>query len=229
MKSWRTILRVTGVILTVAASVRAGDIKIIANASVKADSISEEDLRRIFLLQMRTLKDGSSVHPVLQKDGVTHKAFVTQYLDRDAAEIHTYYQGLVFTGKGSMPKELNSDSEVVAYVLHVRGAIGYVSDQTDTATVKVVAVVGRSGRAGQRILLRRVEPGYPEALRKRGIQGVVRLRLTISPEGSVETVLVLGGNPILAEVAVKAVKQWVYSPAASETTTEISIPFDGRR
>lgn len=228
MKLWRTILSVTTVIVTVAASVRAGDIKIIANASVKSDSISEEDLRRVFLLQTRTLNDGSSVHPVLQKGGATHKAFVDQYLDRDAAEIHTYYQGLLFTGKGSMPKELNADSEVVAYVLHMRGAIGYVSDRADTAQVKVLAVVG-SGRRGQRVLLTRVEPDYPEALRKRGIKGVVRLQLTISSKGSVENVLVLGGNPILAEVALKAAKQWEYSPAGSATTTEVTIPFDGRR
>ena len=206
----------------------AGGMKVIANASVKENSITVEELRGIYLLQRGTLKSGSRVVPVLQKGGATHDGFVREYLGRDAEEIRIYYQGLVFTGKGSIPKELHSDAEVVAYVSGRSGAIGYVSSETDTQRVKVLMVLG-PGQTGERTLRTRVEPEYPETLKKMGIGGNVRLQLTISPKGSVETVLVLGGNPILAEAAVKAAKQWVYSPAASETTTEVTIPFGRRR
>jgi hypothetical protein len=44
----------------------------------------------------------------------------------------------------------------------------------------------------------------------------------------VEEVEVLGGNPILAEAAVAAVKQWVYNTGSSRTVTEVSIPFGER-
>ena len=214
--------------LILSLSAMAGSVKVIANASVKENSISVEELRGIYLLQRTTLKSGSRVAPVLQKGGTAHEAFAREYLGRDAEEIRIYYQGLVFTGKGSMPKEFHSDAEVVAYVSSRGGAIGYVSSETDTQGVKVLTVLG-PGQKGQRTLLIRVEPEYPETLKNKGIGGNVRLQVDISPKGAVETVIVLGGNPILAEAAVKAVKQWVYSPAASRSTAEVSIPFEPRR
>jgi len=35
----------------------------------------------------------------------------------------------------------------------------------------------------------------------------------------------MGGNPILAESAIKAVKQWIYAPSPSRTISEVIIPF----
>ena len=218
------LLVTAGFLLLTAIPGSTGDVKIIANASVKQGSISQEELRAVFLLQRRTLKDGSRVVPILQKGGPTHDAFVREYLGRDAEEIRIYYQGLVFTGKGSMPKEFHSDSEIVAYVSGTPGALAYVSGETASEGVKVLTVQ-RAGQAAERALLNRVEPQYPETLRQMGITGSVRLRLSLSPKGGVETVLVLGGNPILAAAAVKAAKQWIYAPYPSQTMVDVTIPF----
>jgi len=57
----------------------------------------------------------------------------------------------------------------------------------------------------------------------------IRDRLTIGPKGNVEAVKVLGGNPILGESAVAAVRQWVYSASHSRTIEELSIPFGSHR
>jgi len=214
-------------ILFAALGAIASDVKIIGNASLKTDSISTGELKSVFLLQRRTLKDGSPVVPVLARSGAAHEAFLRQYLERGSEEIRTYYQGLVFTGKGSMPKELNSDVEVVAYVARTRGAIGYVSSAASTEGVKVLLVF--DGRSAERTLVTRVEPEYPETLQRLQIGGIVRLSVTISPKGTVENVALLGGNPILAEAATKAVKQWVYTPGPSRTTLEVSIPFESHR
>jgi TonB family protein len=186
--------------------------------------ISSDELRRLFLLQRRTLADGSLVVPVLQKTGAAHEVFLKQYLNQDGEEIRIYYQGLVFTGKGSMPKELNSDAEVVAYVARTRGAIGYVGGATDTAGVKVLAIAQPRANL-ERQLVTRVEPEYPETLRRLLIGGTVRLVVTISANGNVEGVQLLGGNPVLAEPAIKAVKQWVYTAGPSRTMQEVTIPF----
>jgi TonB family protein len=124
-----------------------------------------------------------------------------------------------------MPKQLNSDADVVAYVARTPGAIGYVSSSASADGVKVLMIVSEKARK-QRSLLMRVEPEYPKELRQRGIEGTVRLVLTVSPKGSVEGVQVNGGNPILAEAAVKAVKQWVYSASAMTSVIDVSIPFE---
>ena len=80
-----------------------------------------------------------------------------------------------------------------------------------------------------RQLIARVEPKYPETLQRLYIGGSVRLKVTIAAKGSVEKVELLGGNPILGQAAMEAVKNWKYAPAKAETTTEITVPFDPHR
>lgn len=217
-------LLICALALIAAVPAMADDIKVIANPSVKAESISIAELRSAFLLQRKTLKDGSPVEPVLQKRGATHETFLRQYLNRDSEEIRIYYQGLVFTGKGSMPKQFDSDVQVVAYVAQTRGAIGYVSMSSPTEAVKVLTVTSED-KPRTRVLLTRVEPEYPETLKRMRIGGTVRLQLVISAKGTVENVFVSGGNPILGEAAAKAAKQWIYAPAGALSTVEVSIPF----
>ena len=206
-------------------SALAGPVKIVANPHLKADTITTEELQSLFLEQTRSLRDGSHVEPVQERTGVTRDLFLSEYLDRDAAEIRDYYLRLAFTGKGSVPREFNSDAEVIAYVAKTKGAIGYVSTNTSSEGVKTLVVVPAS-RNGDRVLLTRVEPEYPEVLRQHLVGGTVRLRLVISPSGSVEDASLLGGNPILGEAAIAAVKQWIYAPSRSRTTTEVKIPFE---
>lgn len=219
------MLIAAGLILAAALNAFGADVKVIANESVKADSISADDLRAVFLSERKALKDGSPVVPVLNADGFTHEAFLKLYLHRDADELRTYYQGLVFTGKGSMPREFSSDAEVATFVAHTRSAIGYVDGNFNAEGVKVLTVLA-SGRNADRKLLTRIEPEYPQTLKQLHIGGTVRLALTISPKGAVERVAILGGNPILAEAATKAAKQWIYAPASSRTTIEVSVPFE---
>jgi ABC-type phosphate transport system substrate-binding protein len=123
-----------------AATAPAADIKVIANASVGASSVSVEDLRGVFLDTKSSLSDGSHVQPVLLKSGAVHEAFLKEYVGKTDAGLETYYRSLVFTGKGSMPKQLATDSEMVAYVEKTKGAIGYVAAGTNTANVKVLEV-----------------------------------------------------------------------------------------
>jgi TonB family protein len=61
-------------------------------------------------------------------------------------------------------------------------------------------------------LLKRVEPVYPEAARKDGIQGTVILYVTTDEEGRVTQVKVLKSIPALDKAAIDAVRQWQYEP-----------------
>lgn len=81
------------------------------------------------------------------------------------------------------------------------------------------------GQSSARKVIKKVEPQYPELLRQRGIGGTVRLKATVRADGTVRDVQIEGGNPILAESSVRAVKQWRYAPGASETTAEVVIHF----
>ena len=78
----------------------------------------------------------------------------------------------------------------------------------------------------ERKLVTRVEPKYPPTLERLYIGGVVRLQVDIAPNGSVESAQVLGGNPILGQSAIAAVKQWKYTPAKAKTRTVERLEFD---
>jgi ABC-type phosphate transport system substrate-binding protein len=124
----------------ITATALAGDVKIIANSSVGASAVSADELKGVFLATKTSLSDGSHAEPVLEKGGAAHEAFLKEYIGKTDAALETYYRSLVFTGKGSMPKMLASDAEVVAYVARTKGAIGYVGAGTATAGVKTLEV-----------------------------------------------------------------------------------------
>ena len=118
----------------------AADVKIIANESVGASSVSADELKGVFLATKSSLSDGSHVTPVLEKDGPAHEAFLKEYVGKTDSAFETYYRSLVFTGKASMPKTTASDAEMVAYVAKTKGAIGYVSTAAGTDGVKTLEI-----------------------------------------------------------------------------------------
>ncbi|HET9305374.1 MAG TPA: energy transducer TonB [Candidatus Sulfotelmatobacter sp.] len=227
MKTHKLLSALAALILFGSVDALAAEVKVIANRSIRADSIAAVELREVFLQDRKSLSDGSHVEPVLAKEGAAHETFLNQYLGKSSDALRNYYRTMVFTGTGAMPKSFASDREIVAYVAKTNGAIGYVDIDTPVEGVKILTISNAGGK-GERMLLTRVEPEYPETLQKLGIGGSVRLRISISPKGGVGSVAVLGGNPIFVEAAVKAVKQWVYAPSPSQTTIEVTIPFQPR-
>jgi ABC-type phosphate transport system substrate-binding protein len=126
--------------LVTASSSAATGIKVIAHASVKVSQVTSDEIKGVFLGTRTSLADGSHVEPVLLKSGDVHDTFVKLYTGKTVVGLESYYRSLVFTGKGSMPKVLTSDAEMVAYVKNTRGAIGYVSAGTNTDGVKILDV-----------------------------------------------------------------------------------------
>jgi TonB family protein len=57
-----------------------------------------------------------------------------------------------------------------------------------------------------------VNPVYPAEAKQNGIQGTVRLDVTIDKDGRVADLKALSGPAELIMSAIDAVKQWVYKP-----------------
>lgn len=92
------------------------------------------------------------------------------------------------------------------------------------ATIKV------SQGVSQGLLIKRVQPKYPQAALAVHTQGAVQIEATINKEGNVINPKVLHGDQILAHAAVEAVRQWRYKPyyldgEPVEIQTEITITF----
>jgi periplasmic protein TonB len=79
-------------------------------------------------------------------------------------------------------------------------------------------------------LIHRVQPDYPPIAKLMRLSGTVVLRAVIGTDGEVRQIEVLSGNPILAEAARAAVRQWRYRPTlldgqAVEVETQVTVNF----
>src|SRR5580704_3543303 len=78
--------------------------------------------------------------------------------------------------------------------------------------------------------LNREEAEWPESAKAQGIQGMVRVLVTVDPQGSVASAEALTGPAILRKPAVDALKQWTFRPVmrggrAVFAYTEATVDF----
>jgi TonB family protein len=62
------------------------------------------------------------------------------------------------------------------------------------------------------LIIKKVQPQYPEDAKQARVQGQVVLQVEISKEGTVRNLQLISGDPMLAPAAIEAVKQWIYKP-----------------
>src|SRR5262249_53256927 len=72
--------------------------------------------------------------------------------------------------------------------------------------------LGISQGVSQGLLVKKVAPVSPQQATMTRTQGAVQLLATISKDGDITHVKIMKGEPMLAQAAVDAVKQWKYKP-----------------
>jgi TonB family protein len=82
----------------------------------------------------------------------------------------------------------------------------------------------------KRNLVKRVAPVYPTLAAQLHLQGTVKVQVVISKAGTVDSVKLVTGHPMLVQAAIDAVKQWQYKPFVIDgqpvaVSTEIEVPF----
>jgi len=50
--------------------------------------------------------------------------------------------------------------------------------------------------------------------------------VVVKPTGAVDSISVIGGNPVLVETTTRAVKKWKYAPADDESTVQVNVDFN---
>ncbi len=77
-----------------------------------------------------------------------------------------------------------------------------------------------------RKVLSKVAPVYPDLARRTNVHGVVKLVVVVAPDGKVASTEVVGGNPVLVQAAVEAVRKWRYEAAPQQTHRVVELRFD---
>lgn len=118
----------------------AAEVVVIVHPS-NAASVSAKNVQRIFLGKAKKFPGGSSVTPLNQEPSSPIRAdFDTEIVGRSSTQVSAYWSKLVFTGKGTPPKELANDAAVIAAVAADPSAIGYVDSSSVTGDVKALSL-----------------------------------------------------------------------------------------
>ncbi len=111
---------------------------IISSANPNA-SIAAGDITKIFLGKTKKFPDGSQAVPIDQDDGTPARdAFNDKILGKSASQLKSYWSRLIFTGKGTPPKQSGSDADVKALIANNPNMIGYIDASAVDGSVKVV-------------------------------------------------------------------------------------------
>lgn len=78
---------------------------------------------------------------------------------------------------------------------------------------------------GLRKVIERVVPAYPDLARRLNLRGVVRVEVCVLADGAVKSAKVLGGNPVLAQSALEAVRRWKFAAGPEESTELVELRF----
>lgn len=76
-------------------------------------------------------------------------------------------------------------------------------------------------------LIKKVLPKYPPIAVRMRVSGTVHLIGIVAKDGTVQNLQVAGGNPLLVQAALEAVRQWLYRPTILDGhAVEVIAPID---
>jgi TonB family protein len=76
-----------------------------------------------------------------------------------------------------------------------------------------------------RKMVTKIVPVYPALAQRMSIAGTVKIEGTIAANGTAKSADVLGGHPVLAQVAVDAFRRSKWEPASHETKEVVIFNF----
>ena len=79
---------------------------------------------------------------------------------------------------------------------------------------------------GERQIVSKAAPIYPELAKKMRVFGLIRLSVSILPSGEVGQIVLESGHPLLVNAARDAVRQWRFAAGPQATVASIVVRFD---
>ncbi|MDP2635601.1 MULTISPECIES: phosphate ABC transporter substrate-binding protein [unclassified Pseudoalteromonas] len=104
-----------------------------------SSSFDQSEISKFFLGKAKSFSDGNQAVPINQEDSSTvRKEFDSNVLSKSGSQLKAYWSKLIFTGKGSPPKEVSNDADVIDLISKNPSMIGYVDAASLNDTVKSV-------------------------------------------------------------------------------------------
>lgn len=139
MKLFNSFSKVAIALTFFVSSMVFAEMAVIVSAKNANYGLDKIDIEQIFLGKKSVFPDGAKAIPVDQnEDSAVRDAFNDKVLGKTGSQLKAYWSRLIFTGKGTPPKEAGTDADVVKLVAENPNTIGYVKASAVDASVKVV-------------------------------------------------------------------------------------------
>src|SRR5271163_3633642 len=96
---------------------------------------------------------------------------------------------------------------------------------TALCALTVILCTTRATAQEVRRLLSKPSPAYPDVAKRLNLEGTVKIEVVVGPDGIIKDTKVIGGHPILVDSALKALRDWRYEKASTETRLELDFKF----
>ena len=122
--------------LVTTAMASAAELVVIVNPANPATAMTATQASQFFLGK------SAMFQPVdLAESSPMRAEFYKKVADKDLSEVKSIWSKLVFTGKGTAPKEMHNNAEVKKAIAANPTGIGYIERSAVDSTVKVVTVL----------------------------------------------------------------------------------------
>ncbi|MCP4404355.1 MAG: hypothetical protein GY801_44525 [bacterium] len=128
------------VLFTSTSVVDAEEIVIIAHSDVAAESLERAAISETYLGTRTRWDSGEKIRVVMLKKVATHEQFVQDIVKTTPAKLRKLWKKVVFTGAGTPPKILKTETDLIEFVAETEGAISYIDSSTAHEGVKVISI-----------------------------------------------------------------------------------------
>lgn len=116
-------------------------IQIIAHPSVQVETLSQAQLRSIYLMRQVVWPDGVAIRVfTLPARSAANLQFCREQLQMFPYQLERVWQKLTYSGTGTPPTELQDLQVMLQTIAATPGAIGYIEKQDETQVVKVIPI-----------------------------------------------------------------------------------------
>ena len=125
MKNTHRALILNTILLLSIATAHSEPIAVIVSANSPVSKLDKEQVANLFLGKSSSFPDGSAAMPIEQTDNTAaHEEFHKQVTEKSASQLKSYWSKMIFSGKGTAPKEVPSNAELLKLLASNPAMIG---------------------------------------------------------------------------------------------------------
>ena len=113
------------------------DVVVVVSAQSKVATLTKDQVSELFLGGSKEFPGGGTAL-LVSTTGPVRDEFYSKVLGKDAAQVKAVWSRLIFSGKGTAPREIGDVGEVKKLVSANPSTIGFIDKSAVDASVKVV-------------------------------------------------------------------------------------------